>query len=44
MTTTRRVAAPLVPIDERQVPFGLIDEAIQLLDADTAPWSIQLEA
>lgn len=44
MTQTRRVADPGVPIDERQVPFSVVDEAIQLLDADTAPWSIQLEA
>ncbi len=26
-----------------RVPFGLIDEAILLLDTDAAPWSIQLE-
>jgi len=26
-----------------QVPFSLVDEAIQLLDDDQAPWSIQLE-
>jgi NRPS condensation-like uncharacterized protein len=27
-----------------QVPFGLVDEAIHLLDSEADPWSIQLEA
>lgn len=26
-----------------EVPFSLVDEAVQLLDGDQAPWSIQLE-
>jgi NRPS condensation-like uncharacterized protein len=26
-----------------QVPFGLVDEAVHLLDTEAAPWSIQLE-
>lgn len=29
--------------DPVRVPFGLIDEAIHLLDTEAAPWSIQLE-
>jgi NRPS condensation-like uncharacterized protein len=27
-----------------RIPFGLIDEAVHLLDTEAAPWSIQLEA
>lgn len=30
------------PVPER-VPFGLIDEAVHLLDTEAAPWSVQLE-
>lgn len=26
-----------------QIPFGLVDEAVHLLDTEAAPWSIQLE-
>jgi len=44
MTTTTPDAAPLPTADDRDVAFSLVDEAIQLLEADTAPWSIQLEA
>ncbi len=26
-----------------QIPFGLVDEAVHLLDTEAAPWSVQLE-
>jgi len=38
--TSPRAKREVVP-DE--VPFSLVDEAVQLLDDDRAPWSIQLE-
>ena len=42
MSTARERTGPLAAGGE--IPFSLVDEAVQLLDADTAPWSIQLEA
>lgn len=30
------------PVPDR-IPFGLIDEAVHLLDTEAAPWSVQLE-
>lgn len=47
MSTLLRVATdPLVDQEYAigdEIPFSLIDEAVQLLDDDRAPWSIQLE-
>jgi NRPS condensation-like uncharacterized protein len=38
-----RSAPPYRGAGPRRIPFELIDEAIHLLDTDTAPWSVQLE-
>ena len=43
MTTAQREAPPLNP-ETAGIPFSLVDEAVQLLDADASPLSIQLEA
>ncbi|MFN2390000.1 MAG: hypothetical protein ABR575_10410 [Actinomycetota bacterium] len=32
------------PSELQRIPFGTIDESIQILDTEAAPWSIQVEA
>ena len=44
MINARRVAPSRPPGGEREVAFSLVDEALHLLDANTSPCSIQLEA